>query len=152
MRKAPGVIMLIRAHFLSQLLQSEAYTGGLIFLLGARQSRGGVSARPVTLHACAHKCVCSHVYICPSWCVCIFWSGPDPSASRCWCHFLPCQSKARAECQSLRALVYSQLTCISVLLRCTLCSTPVAVKSDKGNISPELKHHLSVVNDRHETF
>lgn len=122
--------MLMRAHFLPRLLQSEAYTGGLIFLLGARQSREGwrVSVRPVALNACVHKCVCvcAHVFMCLH-----FLSGSDPSASRCWCHLLPCQSKATAECQSLRALVYRQLTCFSVLLWCTLWSSPVAVKSHK---------------------
>lgn len=118
------VIMLMRAHFLSRLLQSKAYTGGLIFLLGSRQSKEGwrVSARPVACSACAHKCVHLHVFIHPSLCLCVsvFFIRSDPSASRYWCHFPPCQSKATAECQSLRALVYRQLTCMSVLFGCTL--------------------------------
>lgn len=145
--------MLTAAHFLSQLLQSEAYTGGLIFLLRDRQSKDGcrVSVGPVALCACVHKCVCSHVCASVHLCVCVclhFLSGSDPSASRCWCHLLPCQSKATAECQSLRALVYKQLTCMSVLLRITLCSIPVAAKSHKGKIYSQVKH-LSVVISGH---
>lgn len=143
--------MLMRAHFLSRLLQSGAHTGGLIFLLAARQSKEGcrVSVRPVALYACVHKCMCSSVRLCV--CVCLhFLSVCDPSASRCWCHLLPCQSKATAECQSLRALVYRQPTCMSVLLGCTLCSSPVAAKSHKRKMFPQLKHHLAVVSDRHE--
>lgn len=75
-------------------------------------------------------CVCVCVNMCLSirLCVCAclhFLSGSDPSASRCCRHLLPCQSKATAECQSL---VYRQLTCMSVLLECILCSIPVAVQ------------------------
>lgn len=97
MGKTLWVIMLIGAHFLSRLLQSEAYAGGLMVLLGARQSKEGwrVSVRPVALHACVHKCVrecvfvCSHAFIRPSLClcvcVCIFYQGliqvpPDAGA------------------------------------------------------------------------
>lgn len=57
--KVLEVIMSMSAHFLSRLVQREAHTGGLIFLL--RQSAEGwrVSVRPLGL--CAHKC--SHVYL-----------------------------------------------------------------------------------------
>lgn len=57
MRKTLGMIMLMRAHFLSRLPQNEAYTGGLIFLLGARQSKEGwrVSVGLVAFNVCVHK-------------------------------------------------------------------------------------------------
>lgn len=56
--------MLMRAHFLPQLLQSEAYTGGLIFLLPDKAQRGcRVSARPVVASACVHKRVRSHASV-----------------------------------------------------------------------------------------
>lgn len=100
-----------------------------------------------------YKCVCvwSHPFICPSVCMCLhFFSRSDPSASRCWCHLLPCQSKATAEYQSLRALVYRQLTCMSVILIFVQCSHPVAPHSHKGRISPQLRYYLSVVKNRHE--
>lgn len=116
--------MLTRVHSLYRLLQSEASTAGLIFLLGARQTEGWrVHLRPVTHNACVLKCVFTNV-MCLSLCECFFLAS-DPNTCRCWCHLLPCQSKARAECQSLRA---RQLTCISASLRSHCApSTPGAV-------------------------
>lgn len=75
MRKTLGVIMLMRADFLSQLLQSKANTGGLIFLLRASQNKEGwrVSVRPVALSVYVRKCLCSCVYPNVSLSVCAFF-------------------------------------------------------------------------------
>lgn len=91
MGKTLWVIMLMRAHFLSRLFQSGAYTGGLMFPLGARRSEEGfgVSARPVALTACVHACGCVFACVYPSISVsvrvCIFYQGliqvpPDAGA------------------------------------------------------------------------
>lgn len=135
MRKSLRVIMLMRVDFLSQMLQSKANTGGLIFLLRASQSKEGwrVNVRPVALSVYVRKCLCSCVYPNVSLSVCAFSSEWDPSACRCWCHLLPWQSKATAEWQFLRDLIYRQFTCMPLLLECAICSTPVAENWHEGN-------------------
>lgn len=79
MRKTLWVIMLIRAHFLLWLLQNEAYTCGLIFLLGAKQSNKGMEGSQC-LRLCVCICVCGRVRA-PT---CIY---PSISVSVCQ-HFL----------------------------------------------------------------
>lgn len=75
MRKSLRVIMLMRADFLSQMLQSKANTGGLIFLLRASQNKEGwrVNVRPVALSVCVRKCLCSCVYPNVSLSLCAFF-------------------------------------------------------------------------------
>lgn len=88
MRETLGVIMLMRVDFLSQLLQREACTGGLIFLLRASQNKKGwrVSVSPVALGTYVGKCVRSCVLSAHfSVCVRIFHQGeiqepPDAGA------------------------------------------------------------------------
>lgn len=67
--------MLMRADFLSQMLQSKANTGGLIFLLRASQNKEGwrVNVRPVALSVYVRKCLCSCVYPNVSLSVCAFF-------------------------------------------------------------------------------
>lgn len=117
--------------------RSQTKAGGLVW--------GQLHSMYVCISACVCVRVCVHMHLSVHLCVCVclhFLSGSDPSASRCWCHLLPCQSKATAEYQSLGALVYRRLTCMSVLLIFMLCFTPVAAKSHKGKIFPQLKYHL----------
>lgn len=133
--------MLMRAHFLPQLLQSEAYTGGLIFLLPDKAQRGcRVSARPVVASACVHKRVRSHASVRRSVLRCVwlffFYQGlirvpPDAAAICSPANQRPQQNASPSEPRFTGGLPVCQYYSDS---HCAL--PPGAAKSHKGKIFP----------------
>lgn len=143
MRKTPGVIMLMGAHFLSSLLQSEAYTGRLIFQVRDRQNKDAcrVSVKPVVFGACVYNCVCSHVFIhlplSACVCVCIFYHGliqvPPDAAAIC----SPANQRLQQNASSSESWFTGSLhlTCVSQLVDVQWALPPKQRHHTKGRFS-----------------